>query len=64
MSAITKQLRVRRYSGCAAFFLLEFDPASGRLPKERFKVLAAFGRKDKAERFAQEWRASLEKEAR
>ncbi len=64
MSAITKQIRMRRYSGCAAFFLLEFDPAPGRLPKERFKFLAAFGKKDKAERFAQERRALLEKEAR
>ena len=47
--------------GAAAFFLLEFDPRPGRLPKERLKVLAAFGKKEKAERFAQEHRASLEK---
>jgi hypothetical protein len=43
VSAITKQIRVRRYSGCAAFFLLEFDPAPGLLPKERFKVLVFGG---------------------
>jgi hypothetical protein len=60
MRAITKQYRVRRFSGCTAFFLLEFDPAPGRLPKDRFKVLGAFGTKDKAERFA----TTLKKEAR
>jgi hypothetical protein len=64
MSAILSHVRVRRYPNCSAFFVLAFDPAPGRLPKERVKVLAAFGRKDKAERFAQERRASLEKEAR
>jgi len=62
MSAL--QLRVRRYPNCTAFFVLTFDPRPGRLAKERFTVLAAFGTKDKAERFAHEHRASLKKEAR
>jgi hypothetical protein len=54
-----RQIRVRRYQGCSAFFVLEFDPSPGRQPKERFKVLAAFGRRDRAEKAAEARRELL-----
>jgi hypothetical protein len=53
MSATAKQIRVRRaLPNCAGWFVLEFNPSPGVLPKERFKVLAAFGRRDRAEQAA------------
>jgi hypothetical protein len=53
----TKQIRVRRYKGCSAFFVLAFDASLP--PKQRFEVLAVFGTKAKAEKIA----AELKKEA-
>jgi len=50
MTAASIQIRVRRYPGCAAYFVIAFAP--GESPKQRFKAIAAFGKKEKADRLA------------
>jgi hypothetical protein len=64
MRYLGKQIRVRRaLPNCTAWFVLEFDPSPDVLPKERFRVLAALGRRDRAEEAAEARRQILRRAA-